>query len=147
MCWIGRCSSGYASISEFLSEASSRGTVHFFCLCPPNPWWEHSYCTLQQNFKVKNSCFLFSPFYCYHCSFTSLINYALFALLKLSGFFWVLCFLIFFSFYCFRSLCMVHDSECYLWGFDLLPYSLKSSRSIYEFCFALSEPQFPCKWI
>lgn len=96
MCWIGRCSSGYASISEFLSEASSRGTVHFFCLCPPNPWWEHSYCTLQQNFKVKNSCFLFSPFYCYHCSFTSLINYALFALLKLSGFFWVLCFLIFF---------------------------------------------------
>lgn len=30
-------------------------------------------------------------------------------------------------------------------GFDLLPYSLKSSHSIYVFCFALSEPHFPCK--
>lgn len=41
-----------------------------------------------------------------------------------------------FFLHCFRSLCIVRDSECYLWWFDLLPYSLKSSQSIYVFCFA-----------
>lgn len=63
------------------------------CTClNPTPWWQYSYCTLGENFELKSSSFLlFSLLYCYHCSFASLISYALFALLKLSGF-WVLCF-------------------------------------------------------
>lgn len=47
--------------------------------------------------KWKTLVLYFSLLCCYHCSFTCLINYALFALLKLSGF-WVLCFPKVFSF-------------------------------------------------
>lgn len=94
--------------------------------------------------KWKTPVFYFSLLCCYHCSFTCLINYAPSALLKLSGF-GVLCFpKVFFFLYCFRWLWMVRDSECYLWGFDLLPYSLKSSQFIYAFLFC-SEPHFPHK--
>lgn len=119
-------------------EAASgkQRAVHLSCLCPPALYDSRITVLYGKTLKWKTLVFYFSPLCCYHCSFTCLINYALFALLKLSGF-WVLCFPKFFFFlHCFRWLCMVRDSECYLWGFDLLPYSLKSSQSIYVFCFA-----------
>lgn len=114
----------------------NRGSVPLSCLSPPNPWRQQSYCILWGNFEVKNSSFLF---------FTSLLlslqfylTYKLCTVCPLE-IVWFLSFMLSkccFFLHCFRSLCMVYDSQCYLWGFDLLPYSLKSSQSIYVFCFA-----------
>lgn len=33
--------------------------VHLSCLCPPTLWWQQNYCTLWENFEVKNFNFLF----------------------------------------------------------------------------------------
>lgn len=105
-------------------------------LVSSSPLWQQNYCTLWENFEVKNFSFLF---------FTSLLlplqfhlSYKLCTVCPLE-IVWFLSFMlskVFFFLHCFRWLCMVRDSECYLWGFDLLPYSLKSSQSIYVFCFA-----------
>lgn len=134
-------------ISEFPPGAAIGGAegCALVLLVSSKPWWQHSYCTLWENFEVKKSSFLFFTSLLLPLQFYLTYKLCTVCLLEIV---WVLSFMLskcFFFLHCFRSLCVVCDSECYLWGFDLLPYSLKSSQSIYVFCFVLSEPHSPHK--
>lgn len=110
--------------------------VHSSCLCPPTLWWQQNYCTLWENFEVKTFSSLFSTSLLLPLQFY--LSYKLCTVCPLE-IVWFLSFMLskgFFFLLCFRWLCMVRDSERYLWGFDLLPFPLKSSQSISVFCFA-----------